>query len=248
VELSYCIELNGLFESSLGLYSWYNNSWHPIGGVVDSVNNTITVSSVNHFSDWTAGEYDSGGLPIELLTFDAEYNGATVDLSWSTATETNNDFFTIERSKDARNYEIVGTVLGAGNSNSILTYKSNDDKSLSGTVYYRLKQTDYDGQFEYFPPVAVSVTSVQTEMNVSMVGPNPFNSEFFVEFNSGNLEPVGVYLYNVRGQLVFKDSYIPSEGENRYTYKDNNNLPPGYYVVSLQQNNVYTKGVKLLKK
>ncbi|MFC2111619.1 lamin tail domain-containing protein, partial [Bacteroidota bacterium] len=200
-------ELNGLNESALKLYSYYDSTWHYMGGVVDPVNNTITCSLINHFSDWGAAE-GGGNLPIELLKFEAKYNGKSVDLSWSTATETNNDYFTIERSTDAVNYKIAGNLKGAGNSNSILNYDYNDDTSLSGTVYYRLKQTDYDGKFEYFPPVAVRITSaVENQISINSFGPNPFNNTFFVEFNTQSQEAMEVYLYNIKGQIVYKDVY-----------------------------------------
>ncbi|MCF8298735.1 MAG: DUF2341 domain-containing protein [Saprospiraceae bacterium] len=241
-------ELNGLNEASLALFSWYDNSWHPQGGVVDVVNNTITVTFINHFSDWTAGE-GTGGLPIELLSFDANYNGKTVDLSWKTATETNNDFFTIERSIDAKNYEIIGKVIGAGNSNSILNYTYEDKEPLTNTYYYRLKQTDYDGKFEYFPPVAVNIGSaaVESQLSITSVGPNPFKSEFSIEFDTENPEPVEVYLYNIRGQIVYKDIYQPSEGRNSYTYSDQINLTTGYYILSIKQNQNFSKGIKIVK-
>ena len=240
-------ELNGLTEATLGLFSYYNNSWHSQGGVVDVVNNTITVNSVNHFSEWTAGDGGSA-LPIELLTFDAEYNGKSIDLSWSTVSEINNDYFTIERSQDAKNYEIVGTVKGAGNSNNTLNYIYNDNTSLTGTVYYKLKQTDFNGKFEYFPPVAVNIASDENSLNISSVGPNPFNNEFNVEFETQSSEPIEVYLYNIRGQMVYKDIYSPTEGKNRYTYNDNKNLPAGYYVIAMKQKDKWAKEIKLLKR
>jgi len=243
-------ELNGLNESALKLYSYYNNAWHYQGGVVDAVNNTITCDMINHFSDWGAGEA-SGTLPIELLSFDAYYNGKTIDLSWTTASEINNDYFTIERSKDAKNYDVIGTVLGAGNSNNRIDYYENDNTSISGTVYYRLKQTDYNGKFEYFPPVAVNIAAnpvAQNNINISAVGPNPFSTVLNIEFETPNPEPIEVFIYNMRGQIVYKDIYRPSEGTNRYTYNDNKNLSAGYYVVSLKQKDTWAKGIKLLKK
>lgn len=93
-------------------------------------------------------------LPIELLSFSVNAGTESVLVSWETATETNNDFFTIERSTDVQNWEILGYVDGAGNSNRPLSYSFTDSRPLDGISYYRLKQTDYDGQYEYFGPVA----------------------------------------------------------------------------------------------
>ena len=242
-------ELNGLTETNLKLYSYYDGTWHLQGGVVDPVNNTITVTMINHFSDWGAGE-GGGGLPIDLLSFDAKFNGKSVDLIWTTATETNNDYFTIERSMDAKNYQVVDNVKGAGNSNSILSYSYNDREPFTGTIYYRLKQTDYDGKNETFPPVAVSNSTVQSQLplGINSVSPNPFTNSFFLEFDSQSQEVVEINIYNVRGQIICKDTYRPSEGINRYTYTDQNDLSPGYYVLTLKQGSKRSKGYKIIKK
>lgn len=93
-------------------------------------------------------------LPIELLSFSVNAGAESVLISWETATETNNDFFTIERSGNLESWEILGYVDGAGNSNRPLSYSFTDNMPLEGISYYRLKQTDFDGQYEYFGPVA----------------------------------------------------------------------------------------------
>ncbi|MDG1475608.1 MAG: BNR-repeat neuraminidase N-terminal domain-containing protein, partial [Vicingaceae bacterium] len=88
-------------------------------------------------------------LPIELLSYSVACTGNTVQLDWITASELNNDYFTIERSVDAINFEAIATVDGSGNSSSIHNYSWSDDNPINGTVYYRLKQTDFNGAFEY---------------------------------------------------------------------------------------------------
>jgi len=103
--------------------------------------------------------YTPDPLPIELNSFSAEAADHSIELKWETATETNNDFFTIERSPDVQNWEIIGYVDGAGNSNRPLSYSFTDSQPLDGISYYRLKQTDYDGKYEYFGPVAVQFNS-----------------------------------------------------------------------------------------
>ena len=108
----------------------------------------------------------SGGcivLPVELSNFNVRYDekSKNVLLDWTTETEVNNDYFTIERSKDLVNFEVVDVVKGNGNSNITQNYHLIDNKPLKGTSYYRLKQTDYDGQFEYFKPVAVTIKDIK---------------------------------------------------------------------------------------
>ena len=99
--------------------------------------------------------YNQDPLPIELLSFSANAVHNSVRLSWVTATETNNDFFTIERSINLKDWEVLGFVDGAGNSSRPLHYSFTDFNPLTGVSYYRLKQTDYDGKYEYFRPLAM---------------------------------------------------------------------------------------------
>ena len=89
-------------------------------------------------------------LPIELTRFNAERDGDFVNLTWITATERNNDYFTVEQSVNGYDFKIVGYMNGAGNSSSPLAYKLIDSSpELERVSYYRLKQTDYDGQYAY---------------------------------------------------------------------------------------------------
>lgn len=115
----------------------------------------LTYKGVNMVITYTGGNgndmamiFDSF-LPVELIDFSARVAESKVKLSWVTATETNNDYFTIERSSDGRSFENLGIVFGKGNSTVISEYSFIDNNPLSGMNYYRLKQTDFDGQFSY---------------------------------------------------------------------------------------------------
>jgi hypothetical protein len=94
-------------------------------------------------------------LPIELLYFKgSEYNSDNI-LHWSTASENNNDYFTIEKTKDGIDWEVVNREHGAGNSSNQLYYSSADENIESIINYYRLKQTDYDGKFKYSEIISI---------------------------------------------------------------------------------------------
>gem|GEM_PF-2592363 len=135
-----------------------DHSWE-LEGVFESYSDDIFVhSGMSGFSEFViSGNFSQNPLPIELIHFSAEAMGRMVELNWATASEINNDFFTLERTTNMREIEIIGRTPGAGNSNSVLRYSYTDRDPHPGISYYRLKQTDYDGSYEYSEWVAVSV-------------------------------------------------------------------------------------------
>lgn len=240
-------ELNGLSESDLALYSFYANQWHYVGGVVDSVNNKITATGVNHFSTWSAGSKNNGTLPISLLSFTGEYSGKSVILTWKTASEVNNDFFTIEHSRDGINYELLGTQLGAGNSVKVLTYTLTDDNPFKDLTYYRLKQTDYDGKFEYFPAIAIRNNIVATDITIEKFGPNPFINDVSIQFNSNIKGNVLLRLYTMQGSVLRSVDYQCQMGSNTILLNDLGNLKTGTYFVQISTSSYSTKAIRLIK-
>jgi len=127
-------------------------------------------------------------------------------LEWVTATEINNDFFTIERSRNGIDFETVGFVSGAGTVNQMQYYRLWDSNPIAGLSYYRLKQTDLDGTFEYFSPVSVYVKSDnQAEV---VIYPNPNNGNFSI-YNPLEKE-TGFRVYDIRGRVVHSSTAGPS--------------------------------------
>lgn len=100
-----------------------------------------------------------GVLPVELLSFNAKKRNNSVELDWTTASENNNDYFEIQRSKDGMAFETIDIVYGNGTSTVMNQYSYTDVTSLSGTSFYRLKQVDFDGQNETFQPVSINFSS-----------------------------------------------------------------------------------------
>ncbi|MCZ4410477.1 T9SS type A sorting domain-containing protein [Cryomorphaceae bacterium 1068] len=148
---------------------WQNHGYSGHQG--DSLSGSVrSGEEITEFSPFTFGSGSfNNPLPIELIFFDAYPSDKAVKIDWTTATELNNDFFTIERSADAVHFERVGFVNGNGNSTVEISYSFIDDDPLSGTSYYRLKQTDFDGQFEIYPMVPVTI---QEPIDL-LVFPNP---------------------------------------------------------------------------
>lgn len=125
-----------------------------------------SLSGMTGFSTFTiSGSSGSGSaLPIELIYFNATPNQKIVDLTWATASELNNDFFTVERSQDGNTWEVVATVNGQGTTTQLTDYSDVDSRPFSGLSYYRLKQTDYDGKFSYSQIKSVFVNSDSVEL------------------------------------------------------------------------------------
>jgi hypothetical protein len=188
-------------------------------------------------------------LPVELAYFRAKMENNKAVIEWATASEMDNDYFTVERSADGSSFESIATIPGAGNSHSLLTYTYTDASPLAGTSYYRLTQTDFDQKFEIFKPISVAYEAKATNMlNLQSVGPNPFSSSFRVQFDLGTDGPVELRLMNMQGQLVATETIDGYAGSNHYEFQDNRGLMTGTYLLSLVQNNVASKGIRLIKK
>lgn len=169
----------------------------PEGGGGNS--NQITIDQASGPDDvfWNAGDgtfAGSSNLDIELTSFYASQLDASVQLYWTTASEINNDFFTVERSKDGSNFESIGSVNGAGNSSSEIDYSFLDNKIFNGIIYYRLTQTDYDGSVT-FSEIAKVIFPNEVEIKIY---PNPATEFFSIQ---GKL--VGnVSIYTSTGRIV----------------------------------------------
>jgi len=184
-------------------------------------------------------------MPIQLIKFEATCSNNSVNIDWSTATETNNDYFTIERSVDASNWEFVKKINGGGNSNSILNYSLTDNNPLNDISYYRLTQTDYDGKFVTFSPVTVVCSEAQLNAEVSYY-PNPFTSEVIASVQNLASGNTTVKVYDIFGTEVFKRN-ISQEELGLKTFSLNlADLAAGIYTVELSNDN-YSGITKIVK-
>lgn len=172
----------------------------------------------------------SRGLPIELISFNAEainnFTNEYVELSWSTATEINNDYFTIERSTNAKDWEMVTKLDGAGQSSSMLNYIAYDKTPPSEMTYYRLKQTDYDGQFSYSDIKPVKLTN--NPFGQQKVWPNPTKDQITIEGELLELESLQVF--NTIGQDITDRINIIEHTEQRSVLALSS-LNPGIYYI-----------------
>ena len=198
-------------------YSSATNQWQPASGTQTygtGAYNWVQVAGVTTFSPWALASIVSP-LPIELSVFTANYdpNSGVVNLGWTTATETNNDYFTVERSQNGTDFEtVVDHIPGHGSTNEPHNYSSIDEKPFKGVSYYRLRQTDFDGKISYSQMEVINVDG-----NVSeglAVFPNPSKDDAYISFNSTQ-DGVGVLkIYDVTGNLVYSATVEAQVGSN----------------------------------
>ncbi len=204
-----------------------------IVGGIDTAH--IPANTTRYF---TIASVNSGTpLPVELLSFEASVNEDQVDLMWVTASETNNAFFTVERSKNGISWEKIAVVEGEGNSNNTVEYFETDYEPLWGISYYRLKQTDYDGRHEYSQVRTVNI-DVFNNPDID-VYPNPADIEITIEGSAEELRDVRIY--TLTGQDVTNLTGMKHEGKKLVTM-DIANLSSGIYVVKTK-----TTATKLCK-
>ncbi|MCB0395215.1 MAG: hypothetical protein KDD36_01095 [Flavobacteriales bacterium] len=224
-------DING-DESQYIAMKYSGGSWLT-GGSVNTGTNTLTWNGVTSFSDMTGGDGDEA-LPIELLFFDAALNNDTVNVDWRTATETNNHFFTVERSKDGIHYEAIDTLEAAGNSQTIRHYATIDAHPYEGLSYYRLKQTDFDGKTETFAPVPVN-NNDGSGASFMTIFPNPAKTTTYVmlERTSKQEEEVLVVLQDMFGKTHYsKVVFLSQAGSVILALDMLDKLKPGVYLVT----------------
>ncbi|MCC7232610.1 MAG: T9SS type A sorting domain-containing protein [Bacteroidia bacterium] len=170
-------------------------------------------------------------LPIELASFDARADGNRVLVSWETAAEINNEYFTVERSSDGENFVPVGRVEGAGNSTNLLSYGWEDRDPLTGTSYYRLRQTDYDGKTEEFDPVSVNRDNPEESITIESCAPNPFEDYLSLVIRSGKGTSAHFEMYSSSGAIVKNSDAMLNTGTNRIEIQGLSGLLPGMYIL-----------------
>ncbi len=179
---------------------------------------------------------DPSPLPVEMTYFNGQLQNKTVELTWGTASEKNNEYFQVERSADGINYEVIGRAEGHGNSVTPVNYQFTDADPLSGVSYYRLLQVDFDGQSEFSKVISVENNVVQSALKVF---PNPAQNVL----NLNAQKTITSYtVMDIRG-AVLKSSVV----KNERAVVALNEMDGGIYLVNIQYADNTGETVRFIK-
>ena len=222
-------------------YDAGSNAWknHGNGGYTGNTTagTIITSGVVTNFSPFTLASHTStkDPLPIELLYFTASPVNNTTDLNWATATETNNKYFTLEKSKDGVNFDFFKEINSEalnGNSRTTLNYRTYDLNPYPGINYYRLKQTDYNGSYKYSNIAQVTFN----KKSFVSVFPNPATNTIFVNV-SADYDNASLKFMDALGREVLSQN-INSSNVNAI---NTSTLMSGMYYVIIDNGNELNK-------
>jgi hypothetical protein len=258
---SLIIQLSEYTSDANGDALTYNVSQPDQGGSLtfDATTGTVNIIVDNDFSGLMTIEYSvsdgtftstaniivliQNAVAVNLVRLNgkAQNNGNLIE--WTTASEINNDYFTLYGSTDGTNYIQITTVKGVGNSNTNQHYQMLDKNAANGLTYYRLTQTDYDGTSKQLGVVTVSRN---TTVFVSTIEPNPASNLVSLSFDSPKVVTATLLVYDVVGKLVYTQQLNTTAGNNKLTL-DVSSYAVGTYFVTINTPNG-TSTTKLLKK
>lgn len=217
------------------------NGWDaPLAGQTSTAT-SATVSGVTTFSPWTLSG-NNAPLPVELLTFSAQPNDeGNIDVYWETSSETNNDYFAVQRSADGINFSEIGQVPGAGTSQTLNSYSYTDKDPLSGRSYYRLRQVDFDGKYKFS-----DIVRVDLEARLRLTAfPNPVKEDkFLLDFHTQLESPTYISLHDRTGKLIYTG--MARAGTSSYEVNLSSDLSSGVYLLrAVNQESALQKSVMI---
>lgn len=221
-----------------------NSNWDNFGGENFSAGHTQSngfFSAVNRipFSEKfiTLGSQDAANpLPVQLISFDAHLREGKVYLEWKTASEVNNDFFEVQRSEKGDNWEVIGKVTGNGTINETISYGFIDKSPLFGESYYRFRQVDFDGQFEYSPVVRINNAFTGESMKV-VIFPNPTSQDNInLRIITQNKEnTIHISMVNISGENFYDKTHWASDFSQDNNIAIPGRLKSGIYILIVKQ-------------
>ena len=222
----------------------YNGAnWVDRGQLALPSGSVTSSTAITSFSPFTFGSNDLvlNPLPVEFITFTGNETDEGILLEWKTASELNNDFFEVQRSIDAQNWDVIGQVTGNGTTDALSEYDHLDAKAPIGQVYYRLRQVDFDGVFEYSDIVGVLSKSSERDFTLSYY-PNPVKNILNLDIFGLQGVPAKLQVIDITGKMLIEQEFRAEENNKSLTL-DTQALPSGVYTLSL----VSVKGTSRVK-
>jgi hypothetical protein len=224
------------FNNTININDWGGYIDYIPMGTINTAANTITsvtVSPTAFYRSWTLND-NSSILPIELLNFDATCLDNDVQLNWCTASELQNDFFTVETSTDAVYFNVIATIKGHGTSTDKNCYSYQYKNAALGNLYFRLKQTDVNGKCSYSAIITTNCDALNTTQAHFLVYPNPSHADVTIAANqSGNY-----YITNELGQNL---QHIILNETNNYQATITGLSNGVYFITGITQHHTQTK-------
>jgi hypothetical protein len=236
--------MDDLANLTIGHWNASNNRWERMSTNNSNVFGTLAsgriVSDVSfpNYSPITYGaETSSNPLPIDLVDFDAKLQNNATYLTWTTLSETNNDYFEVERSSNGVNYEKIATIDGAGNSVIPIQYSHIDNSPFPGVSYYRLRQVDLDGQFTYSEVVTIENKLSDNKTKHWDVRPSITSSAEDIVVNLENYLPneqVSIRIIDVTGCTILEKSLVVNNfGKLMFRPLESKSVASGVYTITL---------------
>jgi len=184
-----------------------------------------------------------GLLPVELISFSGKSTQNGNQLQWRTATELNNAGFEIQKSKNGKDWQIIEFVSGQGTTNEVNEYKYQDSNPFFGLNYYRLKQIDYDGAFEYSKVIVIEYESSGKNIQVF---PNPSSSLINIQIDNPSNQSMKIKITDNIGRIIWESSLL--EDNLNWTKEIEFNENGIYFITALIGNKVHSKRVVVINK
>jgi len=195
-----------------------------------------TTAVVTKFGPFTFGSLSSSfnPLPIELINFQAQPRQSSVELTWATASELNNDYFELQRSNQGENFAKIATVKGQGTTAKTSSYNYQDVTPYSGKNYYRLKQVDFDGNYTFSNVVVADIDGTYFRLSLFPNPSSPKESMIALESSDTNT-PVQVIIHDTMGKLISSSELAIGDGNPKSTFSNDQSVASGVYIVTVVQ-------------
>lgn len=240
--LSDITDLSDLSVARFDGSSWVDETQNG-GTTGTTTTGSVTSQTITAFSPFTFGSKtaDENPLPVEFYSFYARENQGAVNLDWITLSETENDYFEVQKSSDNRSFSTIGIVDGHGTTNEKTSYVFIDKSPFKGINYYRLKQVDMNGELNYSVIKAVTVMNPLT--SAMQVYPNPvyLNSKVNIKLKYLESKEFTIKLFNTEGKLISKNKFQAEDLNGDILTVSPKSLGvtiPGQYIITIQDGQI----------